>query len=156
MSKALSLQVLLLFSVVSVAQTTTTYQASTGTVSPGNMVTAHLDLGGSFVSPHGMGGPNCYYGTCFVDFSGYQLSYVLPDGTTFSTGAYPGTPGTFSGTFDARNQFDVKIQGTASGVDSTGVSVTVTISWEWAARCRSGRGGGCTKKFLDGTLTVTK
>ncbi len=43
------------------AQTTTTYQSSTGTVSPGNAVTGHLDLGGSFVSPYGMGS-GCYYG----------------------------------------------------------------------------------------------
>ena len=106
------------------AQTTTTYQSSTGTVSPGNAVTGHLDLGGSFVSPYGMG-------------------------TTASFN-------NFAGSANFTNQFDVKVQGTASGYDSTGAFVTVGVNWAWAAYCRSGRGGGCTKKYISGDLNVTR
>jgi hypothetical protein len=53
-------------------------------------------------------------------------------------------------------QSDVKIDGTASGFDSAGVFVTITVHIDFAVVCRAGRGGGCTKKFLDGTLEVTK
>jgi hypothetical protein len=139
----------LLLSGICIAQTTTTYQASHGTVSPGNEVKATLDLGGSFDTVYGFGGPNCYYGTCDMPFSGHPFNYVLPDGTA-------ATLTNFAGTADFRVQADVKIQGQASGFDSAGVFVTVQINIDFAARCRSGRGGGCTKVFLDGTLNVTK
>ena len=132
-----------------VAQTTTTYQASSGTVSSGNQVKATLDLGGSFDTVQGFGGPNCYYGTCDMPYSGHPFNYVLSDGTaaTFSN---------LTGTADFRVQGDIKIDGTASGFDSAGVFVMITVHVDFAARCRSGRGGGCTKVFLDGTLEVTK
>jgi hypothetical protein len=72
MKKLLPLMFLLMS--LASAQTTTTYQSSSGTVSPGNAVTGHLDLGGSFVSPGGMGS-GCYYGGCpDWTFSGYTLS----------------------------------------------------------------------------------
>ena len=75
MKKVLPL-LFLLMSLASFAQTTTTYQSSSGTISPGNAVTGHLDLGGSFVSPYGMGS-GCYYGGCpDWTFSGYTLSYA--------------------------------------------------------------------------------
>jgi hypothetical protein len=96
-----------------------------------------------------MGGA-CSYGECpDWQFSNYHFSYTLPDGTTadFTN---------FSGSADFTNQSDVKVKGTASGNDSTGVPVQVTVNWAWSASCRSGRGGGCTKTFISGTLTVAK
>lgn len=108
MKKLLPLMFLLMS--LASAQTATTYQSSSGTVSPGNAVTGHLDLGGSFVSADGMGS-GCYYGGCpDWTFSGYTLSYVLPKGTTANF----------------TNQKDVTVQGTASGHDSTGAFVTVS------------------------------
>jgi hypothetical protein len=145
---ALSLMLLLL-SAASFAQTTTTYQASHGTVSPGNRVTALLDLGGSFDTIYGFGGPDCYYGTCDMAFYNHPFTYTLPDGSQASFS-------NLQGTADFRLQSDVKIDGAASGTDSTGAAVNITVHIDFAARCRSGRGGGCTKVFLDGTLQVTK
>lgn len=140
---------LLLLSGVCFAQTTTTYQASHGTVSSGNRVTALLDLGGSFDTIYGFGGPDCYYGTCDMTYSNHPFTYTLPDGSqaTFSN---------LQGTADFRNQFDIKIDGTAGGIDSTGAAVVISVHVDFKASCRSGRGGGCTKTFLDGTLNVTK
>jgi hypothetical protein len=74
---------------------------------------------------------------------------VLPDGTTANFT-------NFTGSANFTNQRDVTVQGTASGYDSTGALVTVSVNWAWAAYCRSGRGGGCTKKYLGGDLNVTK
>lgn len=143
------LPVMFLLMSLASAQTTTRYQSSTGTVSPGNAVTGYLDLGGSFVSPYGMGS-GCYYGDCpDWTFSGYPLSYVLPNGTTSSVN-------NFTGTANFTNQKDVTVQGTASGYDSTGAFVTVSVNWAWAAYCRSGRGRGCGKKYLGGDLKITK
>jgi hypothetical protein len=148
MKKALPL-LFLLMSLASFAQTTTTYQSSSGTVSPGNAVTGYLDVGGSFVSPDGMGG-GCYYGGCLNwQFSNYPLSYVLPDGTTASFS-------NFAGSANFTHQRDVTVQGTASGYDSTGAFVTVSVNWAWAAYCRSGRGGGCRKTYLGGDLKISK
>jgi hypothetical protein len=140
---------LMLLASFAVAQTTTTYQASKGTVDPGNRVTALLDLGGSFDTIYGFGAQGCYYGTCDLSYSGHPFTYTLPDGTqaTFNN---------LQGTADFRVQADVKIDGTATGTDSTGAPVSITVHVDFAARCRSGRGGGCTKIFLDGTLDVTK
>jgi hypothetical protein len=146
--KSLPLLLLLLSSAM-LAQTTSEYQASKGTVSPGNEVRAALDLGGSFDTVYGFGGPNCYYGTCDMPFSGHPFNYVLPDDTaaTFTD---------FTGTADFRNQKDVVIQGTATGIDSAGSPVSISVHIDFTVTCRAGRGGGCTKKFLDGTLTVTE
>jgi hypothetical protein len=138
----------LLLSASAFCQTTVEYQASKGTVSPGNQVSASLDLGGSFNTVYGFGGPNCYYGTCVITFSGHPFNYTLPNGTaaTFTD---------FTGTADFRIQKDVKIQGTATGIDSAGSSVSISVNIDFTAFCRAGRGGGCRKTFLDGTLTVT-
>ena len=147
MSKNLPLLFLLL-SVSAFAQTTT-YQSSTGTVMSGNQTYGNLDAGGSFASPNSMGG-GCYYGSCpDWTFADYTLSYVLPDGTT-------ATFNNFTGSADFTLASDVKVRGTASGIDSKGTPVQVSIDWDWAARCRSGRGGGCSKKFLGGQMSVTK
>jgi hypothetical protein len=148
MSKTLPLLVLLL-SLGAFAQTTTTYESSTGKVSPSNQVTGNLDLGGSFVSAHGMGA-GCYYGGCpDWTFFNYPLSYALQDGTTANFT-------NFSGSANFSNQFDIKVDGTASGYDNTGAPVSISVHWDFQAKCRSGRGGGCTKVFLDGALSVTK
>lgn len=140
---------ILLLSGICFAQTTTTYESSMGKVTPGNAVTGYLDPGGSFVSPWGMGS-GCYYGGCpDWTFYNYPFSYVLADGTTANFT-------NFSGSANFTNQFDIKVEGTASGYDSTGRPVSITVHWDWEAKCRSGRGGGCTKIFLDGTLSIVK
>ncbi len=137
----------LAFVTLAFAQTTTTYTATSGYVGPSNAVTGYFTGGGSFVSPNTMGA-GCYYGGCSNwTFSNYPLSYALSDGTTASFSNFAG-----SANFTTQN---VPVSGTASGVDSQGRSVNVDISWEWAARCKSGRGGGCTKKLITATMTVT-
>jgi hypothetical protein len=126
-----------------------TYQSNSGKVSSLNAVTADLQLGGRFISADSMGS-GCYYGECpDWQFSGYHCSYVLPDGTTADFK-------NFSGTADFTDQSDVKVKGTASGKDSTGVPVQISVAWAWAASCKSGRDGGCRKTFISGTLTVAK
>jgi hypothetical protein len=133
----------------SIPHSTTTYQSNSGKVSSLNAVTAALQPAGSFASPDSMGGA-CNYGECPAwQFTNDHFSYALPDSTTadFTN---------FSGTADFTNQSDVKVKGTASGNDSAGTPVQVTVDWAWSASCRSGRGGGCTKTFISGTLTVVK
>jgi hypothetical protein len=126
-----------------------TYQSNSGKVSSLNAVTADLQLGGRFISADSMGS-GCYYGECpDWQFSGYHCSYELPDGTTADFK-------NFSGTADFTDQSDVKVKGTASGNDSTGVPVQISVGWAWAASCKSGRDGGCRKTFISGTLTVAK
>ena len=148
MRKTLPLLVLLL-SPGAFAQTTSTYQSNSGTISSLNAVTGYLALGGSFVSPDPMDS-GCYYGSCpDWQFSNYPLSYALPDGTTASFS-------NFAGNANFTHLSDVTVSGTASGFDSTGAPVSVSVSWAWSAFCRSGRGGGCTKHYLGGDLTVTK
>jgi len=79
----LSLLILLL-SLGAFAPTTTTYESSTGKVSPSNQLAGNLDLGGSFVSAYGMGA-GCYYGGCpDWTFFNYPLSYALQDGISES------------------------------------------------------------------------
>jgi hypothetical protein len=127
----------------------TTFQSNSGTVSSLNAVTGNLELGGSFVSPDSMGS-GCYYGGCPAwQFSNYHFSYALADGTqaNFTN---------FSGSADFTHQMDVKVSGAASGNDSTGAAVQVSVNWDWSAVCRSGRGGGCTKRYISGALTVAK
>jgi hypothetical protein len=127
----------------------TTYQSTSGTVDSLNAVTANLEPGGSFASPDSMGS-GCYYGGCPAwQFSNYHFSYALPDGTqaNFTN---------FSGAADFTDQSDVKVSGAASGNDSTGAAVQVSVNWQWSAVCRSGRGGGCTKQYISGALTVSK
>ena len=142
-------RLVLLLSLGAFAQTTTTHQSNSGTVSSVNAATGYLALGGSLVSPDAMGS-GCYHGGCpDWQFSNYTLSYVLPEGTTAKFTNFTG-----SANFTAPS--DVRVRGTASGVDSTGAPVQVSVSWAWSAFCRAGRGGGCTKHYLGGDLTVTK
>jgi hypothetical protein len=125
------------------------YEATSGRVTSYNAVTGYFTDGGSFVSPNSMGG-GCYFGGCPAwQFSNFPFSYVLANGVTASFS-------NFIGTADFSNQRDVKVNGTASGLDSNGNFVNVTIFWEWEAACRSGRGGGCTKHFIYGSLTIQR
>jgi hypothetical protein len=131
------------------ADSGTTYQSNSGTVSSLNAVTGDLQPGGSFVSPDSMGS-GCYYGGCPAwQFSNFHLSYTLPNGTNANFT-------NFSGTANFTDQLNVQTSGTASGNDSTGAAVQVNVSWAWKAVCRSGRDGGCTKQYTSGTLVVAK
>jgi hypothetical protein len=144
MSKTLPLLVLLL-SLGVFAQTTTSYQSTSGYVSSLNATTGYLQLGGSFHTPNTYGS-GCYYGSCPAwPFSGYTLAYVLPNGTT-------ATLTNFTGTANFTLQTDVRIQGTASGYDSTGAPVSVSVNWAFTVFCQR----GCSKRYLGGTLSVTK
>ena len=50
-----------------------------------------------------------------------------------------------------------EVKGTASGTDSSSQFVTVNnIEFTFHVVCRAGRTGGCTKTYLDGSLTITK
>jgi hypothetical protein len=147
------------------AQTTQPYFANSGSVSSFNTVkgyplTANLPggstvSGGDFNSPYGMGG-QCYWGGCpNWPFYNYPLSYVLPmDNSTASFTNFTGTAD-FSSTHCSVSPQCIFAKGTAGGVDSLGRSVSVSISWEVAAYCRSGRGGGCTKKLVQAEMDVT-
>lgn len=128
--------------------TSITIRFWTGGPVPANGTPFTINSGG-FKSPYGMGG-GCYFGSCPAwQFTNYPFSYVLPNGTSASFT-------NFTGTANFTNQYDVIVRGTASGVDSTGASVSVSIEFEWGAFCRSGRGGGCTKTFHTGTVTITE
>ncbi|MFI5394994.1 MAG: hypothetical protein ACHQ9S_05630 [Candidatus Binatia bacterium] len=133
------------------AQTTATYQAPTGSVSPSLVVTMTLTGGGkALLSP--VVGPNCYLGMTCAFPSGYvgtYMSYTLPDG---STANLPN----FSGTFSPSGNNRYEINGQASGTDSQSRNVSVdTVQVTMQITCRSGRGGGCSKVYTGGTLTVT-
>jgi hypothetical protein len=130
---------------------TTTYSAPTGSVSSTLQVTMNLTGGGSaFLNP--VVGPNCYLGmTCGfpAGYVGTYMSYTLADGTT-------ATLPNFSGTFFPVGGNNYEISGQASGTDSAGRSVSVdTVQVTMGITCRSGRGGGCSKVYTGGTMTVT-
>jgi hypothetical protein len=133
---------------LAVAQTKTTYNAPTGQVSSTMVVTMNLSPSGSAVLEPSL--PNCYLGnTCTFYHS--VLTYVLPDGSTASLGNFRGV---FAPITNVLNGYEIK--GHAHGVDSLGrtvkvdpVIVTMTITGH------SGRGGGTTKTYTNGSLAVT-
>lgn len=133
------------------AQTTTVYKAPTGYVSPSLVVTMHFANGGSAIL-NPVVGPNCYYGmTCGfpAGYVGTYLSYMLPDGSS-------ATLTNFSGTFFPLGSNNYEISGQAAGVDSQSRSVSVdNVQATMHITCRSGRGGGCSKVYTGGTLTLT-
>ncbi len=134
------------------AQTTTTYQGTSGSISSTLFTTMNLSGGGS-VTLNPVLGPNCYYGMVCGFPAGYvgtYMSYSLPDGSVAQLND-------FSGDFSPLGGNNYQIVGQASGVDNVGryvtvdnVQVTMTIS------CRSGRGGGCSKTYTGGTFTLTE
>ncbi|MFI5399368.1 MAG: hypothetical protein ACHQ9S_27900 [Candidatus Binatia bacterium] len=129
------------------AQTTTTYQAPTGTVSPALSIRMNLTGGGSAMLNPAVG-PNCYLGsTC--SFAGSSLTYALSDGSTANLS-------NFNGTFFPLGGASYGVNGQASGTDSAGRNVSVdNVQVTMHITCRSGRGGGCTKVYTGGTLTLT-
>lgn len=147
---ALALLSSLALSSALLAQTTTTYQAPTGSVSPSLVVTMNLTGGGNaLLNP--VVGPNCYLGmTCAFPsgYAGTYMSYTLPDG---STADLPN----FTGTFSPLGNNTYEISGQASGTDSQSRNVSVeAVQVTLRISCRSGRGGGCSKVYTGGTLTV--
>jgi hypothetical protein len=133
------------------AQTTITYQAPTGSVSPSLVVTMNLTGGGTaLLNP--VVGPNCYLGTTCAFPNGYAgtyMTYRLPDG---STANLPN----FNGTFSALGNNNYEISGQASGTDSQSRNISVgAVQVTMHITCRSGRGGGCSKVYTGGTLTIT-
>ena len=120
----------------------TAYTASRGYVSSTNTATLDFDAGGSAAVYVNLSSA-CNYGQPCT-FIGREVQYTLPDATT-------ATLTNLTGTFDGSGT----IAGTASGVDSKGHIVSVAVTFSFAVVCRSGRGGGCTKTFVGGSLTVT-
>lgn len=145
---------LLWFLVVSAplaAQTTTTYESPTGSVSPSLQITMHLTGGGTVIL-NPVVGPNCYLGMTCAFPSGYvgtSMSYSLPDASTAQLA-------NFDGKFFALGSNNYEVSGHASGTDSQGRNVTVDdVQATMRIGCRSGRGGGCFKTYTGGTLTLT-
>ena len=124
-----------------------TYTASTGNVQSTMVTTMYFDVGGHAVAAPNLPASSCYFpGPC--DFSASTLSYVLVDGTyaVFQN---------FSGTFHSVGSSVYEIDGTASGTNSIGATVSVVVRYQFRAWCRSGRGGGCYKKYISGSMTVS-
>ena len=142
---------LLALSLPLLAQNTTTYQAPTGSVSPALAVTMNLTGGGTAIL-NPVVGPNCYLGMTCAFPSGYvgtYMSYTLSDGSTANLR-------NFNGTFFPVGSNNYEISGQASGADSAGRSVSVdNVQVTMRITCRSGRGGGCSKVYTGGTLTLT-
>lgn len=143
--------VLLWLAVAPAFAQTTVYQAPAGSVSPALSITMDLTGGGrAILNP--VVGPNCYLGnTCAFPngYAGTSMSYALPDGST-------ATLTNFSGTFSPLGNNDYEISGKASGADSANRSVTVDdVHATMRITCRSGRGGGCSKVYTGGMLTIT-
>jgi hypothetical protein len=115
-----------------------TYDAPTGSQSPLSLaVTMYLADGGPAVyNPH----VTCGYYGCTQGMPTFSL--MLPDGTTFN--------GTASETGTVTDCHTMHYDGTAT--DSSGA----VISFEYGIYtfCRSGRGGGCTRRYLGGWVTV--
>ncbi len=149
MKKAIYLLAALSLAIASMAlaQTTTTYQASGGSVSSSMVITMSLTPSGSATLEPSL--PSCYLGnTC--TFSGSLLRYALPDGSTATIGNFSGTfaplPGVLNG---------YVVKGHASGVDSLGRPVKVKRAIATMTIVgHSGRGGGETKTFTGGLLAV--
>ncbi len=130
---------------------TTVYQAPTGSVSPSLSITMNLTGGGqAILNP--VVGPNCYLGnTCGfpAGYVGTSMSYTLADGST-------ATLTDFSGTFAPSGSNNYEVSGQASGRDSANRYVMVDkVTATIRITCRSGRGGGCSKVYTGGTLTLT-
>jgi hypothetical protein len=133
------------------AQTTITYQAPTGSVSPALSVKMNL-AGGGNATLNPVVGPNCYLGmTCGfpAGYVGTAMSYSLPDGST-------ATLTNFNGKFFPLGSNNYEISGQASGIDNAGRNVRVdNVQVTMKITCRSGRGGGCSKVYTGGSLTLS-
>jgi hypothetical protein len=133
------------------AQTTTTYAAPSGSVSPSLQITMHLAGGGTVVL-NPVVGPNCYLGmTCSfpAGYVGTSMTYTLLDGSTAQLT-------NFTGKFSSLGNNNYEVSGQASGTDDLSRNVTVDdVRVTMRITCRSGRGGGCYKVYTGGTLTLT-
>jgi hypothetical protein len=89
----------------------------------------------------------CYFGQSCGFIRGY-VSYILPGGTTATLAQYSGEM-----IYDSANN-SYTVTGVASGLDNNGKAVTMHTSWTFTAFCRSGRGGGCRKTFIEGSFVV--
>lgn len=138
----------LLLAWLAVAQTTNLYEAPTGLVSSTTVGTLHFTGGGSAVVNANLSA--CYFNGSNCGFISGTVSYVLHDGTSATlTG--------FRGTMLALGGIAYEVTGTASGVNNEGHPVTVdNVQFSLTVSCRSGRGGGCTKTYTGGSMTLTQ
>ncbi len=123
----------------------TLYQAQTGSVTPEVQVSMTLSPSGTATFLPNLSG--CSIGQVCA-FAGAPLDYALPDGSTASLTD-------LGGTFAPLGGESYGITGKASGKNSLGQTVHVKVSVTMTITCRSGRGGGCTKTYVDGALSVT-
>ena len=76
------------------------------------------------------------------------MSYTLADGSSASFA-------NFHGTLYPLGNSNYEVKGQASGTDSRGRYVVVTdVHATMRVACRSGRGGGCSKVYTGGALTL--
>jgi len=150
MSKILPLLVLLL-SLSAFAQTQTTYDAVTGSITSTFIVSMNLNLGGSATVYTNFG--NCYYpGPCGSQYG--QVNYSLPDGSTASF--YPVSL-TFHNT--GGSSYEVKLAAPANATDSQGRPVALndaTVEMH-TVTCHQPRGTCPPRKVFDtGSITITQ
>jgi hypothetical protein len=144
-------RVLLLAMAVPILATTlghaqTTLDASAGSVSSTMIGTLQFEGGGSAVAAPNLAG--CYFTGYSCSFIYGTVSFLLPDGRSAKLSGFHGTM-----RYDGGSVYTV--DGSASGTDSNGNSVTVSdIQFTFYVRCLSGRGGGCTKTYLTGSMTI--
>jgi len=156
MSKTLPLLLLLLPSVSAFAQTTTTYEASTGSITPTFVMTMNLDGGGS-ATVYAKWSPYCTWAT--VASTGCRsttstVNYSLPDGSTAHF-----YPVDLSFTRIGGSAYQVVSTNAPSATDSNGREVTLNNATAdiYTVTCHQPR-GTCPpqKKFGSGSISVTQ
>ena len=156
MSKTLPLLLLLLLSLSAFAQTTATYEASTGSITPTFTITMNLDGGGS-ATVYAIWGPYCTWAT--VASTGCTsitstVNYSLPDGSTAHF-----YPVALSFTRIGGTAYQIISTNTPVAVDSEGRAVTLNNATAdiYTVTCHQPR-GTCPpqKKFGSGSISVTQ
>jgi len=139
--------IMLLFTAFLWAQTANTYSAPTGSVNPQTIGSLYFDGGGSAIAAAGLSG--CYFTNYDCGFATGKVSYALVDG---SSATLPG----FAGVMHALGNGIYRVEGSASGTDNSGHNVRANdVQFTFSVFCRSGRGGGCNRKYIDGSMTLT-
>ena len=138
------------------AQTSTTYSASppdgSGSVNSVAAATMLFQGGGSaYVAP---ALTYCTMTPQDCTFDHGSLSYILPNHTSAT---FTNLKGVLKYVTGVTNNLTFRVEGTASGKDNTGASVTIThVEYTFHAQCKvTGRSTSCTKTYLGGELIPT-
>jgi hypothetical protein len=149
--KAALLTIMLAVAAIAATASDTVYHAPTGYVAYVNIGTRMYFTDGGRAGEY----PKFPYGCSIYQpciFNASQLVYTLSDGTTASLTNFAGTRTYIPG----GAYLTWHVGGTASGLDSTGTPVAVTVSWTYTLHSRSGRGGGNFYKYTSGSMEVVK